>query len=109
MTQLLFPATTTLIRRPGVEQATGETTMKDRQEHTELFYSAPDSALFDQVTIAHIRGCSPHLLERDRWEGKNIPFIKIGRAVRYRKSDVLAWLAQYQPQQSTSESKTQQA
>jgi hypothetical protein len=80
--------------------------MNDRQEHLELFYAAPENALFDQITIAHIRGCSPALLERDRWEGKNIPFVKLGRAVRYRKGDVLNWLNQHKPQQSTSESKT---
>lgn len=42
-------------------------------------------------------------MERDRWAGGGIPFLKIGRAVKYRKSDVLAWLEQYQPQNSTSE------
>jgi hypothetical protein len=83
--------------------------MSDRQEHLDLFYTAPENALFDQITVAHIRGCSPALLERDRWEGKNIPFMKIGRAVRYRKSDVLAWINQFQPRQSTSETKNNRA
>lgn len=31
-------------------------------------------------------------LMSDRYEGKGIPFVKIGRAVRYRKDDVLAYL-----------------
>jgi len=67
------------------------------------FYSAPDTALFNQFVVAHVRDCSTATLERDRWRGGGIPFIKVGRAVKYRKSDVLAWLDQYQPQLSTSE------
>lgn len=31
-------------------------------------------------------------LARDRQQGKGIPFIYIGRAVRYRESDVKKWL-----------------
>ncbi|MGZ4956189.1 MAG: helix-turn-helix domain-containing protein [Methylobacter sp.] len=66
------------------------------------FYSAPDTSLFNQTIVALVRDCSTATLERDRWAGGGIPFIKIGRAVKYRKTDVLAWLEQYQPQQSTS-------
>jgi hypothetical protein len=66
------------------------------------FYSAPETALFNQIVIAYIRDCSTATMERDRWAGGGIPFIKISRAVKYRKADVLAWLEQYQPQQSTS-------
>lgn len=56
------------------------------------FNSAPDDALFNQVTIAAVRDCSTATLERDRWAGTGITFLKIGRSVKYRKSDVLAWL-----------------
>jgi hypothetical protein len=42
-------------------------------------------------------------MERNRWAGNGVQFLKIGRTVRYRKADVIAWLAQYQPQKSTSE------
>jgi hypothetical protein len=67
------------------------------------FYSAPDTSLFNQIIVAHVRDCSTATMERDRWAGGGIPFIKIGRAVKYRKADVLEWLAQYQPQNSTSD------
>ena len=70
----------------------------------ETFNAAPDNTLFDQKTIAAIRGCSEATLERDRWAGGGIPFIKIKRAVRYRKSDAVTWLGQFQAQTSTSES-----
>jgi predicted DNA-binding transcriptional regulator AlpA len=40
---------------------------------------------------APILGVSVAFLERDRWAGARVPFIKIGsRAVRYRHSDLLA-------------------
>jgi hypothetical protein len=77
--------------------------MKDRTTSLAEFNSAPDTTLFNQTTIAHVRDCSIATMERDRWAGGGIPFIKIGRSVKYRKSDVLQWLEQYQTQNSTSE------
>lgn len=74
----------------------------DRNKSLAEFDSAPETSLFNQTTIAHVRDCSTATMERDRWAGGGIPFIKIGRAVKYRKTDVLAWLEQYQSQQSTS-------
>jgi hypothetical protein len=74
----------------------------DRSKALADFDNAPESALFNQVTISLIRDCSTATLERDRWAGGGIPFIKINRAVKYRKADVLTWLEQYQPQSSTS-------
>jgi hypothetical protein len=79
------------------------TPKQDRAKTLSEFFSAHDDALFNQTAIAVVRDCSTATLERDRWAGGGIPYIKIGRSVRYRKSDVLAWLAQYQPQNSTSE------
>lgn len=76
---------------------------KTRTQALAEFYSAPETSLFNQIVVAQIRDCSTATMERDRWAGGGIPFIKIGRAVKYRKADVLAWLSQYEPQQSTSE------
>lgn len=67
------------------------------------FYAANDDALFNQTTIAHVLDCSKAKLERDRWLGGGIRFIKFGRSVRYSKCDVLSWLGQHQSQASTSE------
>ncbi|SFF21452.1 AlpA family transcriptional regulator [Nitrosomonas sp. Nm166] len=40
---------------------------------------------------AQILGVSIAFLERDRWAGARVPFVKVGsRAVRYRYSDLLA-------------------
>jgi len=41
---------------------------------------------------AKMRGCSEATVARERLLGKGCAFIKIGRLVRYRKSDVLAFL-----------------
>lgn len=51
------------------------------------FESAPNSALFNQQTLAAFLDCSTQLLERNRWEGKGVPYLKIGRKVLYRKND----------------------
>ena len=79
------------------------TPKQDRAQALEEFYNAPDCALFNQETITHVRDCSTATLERDRWNGNGIPFIKIGRAVRYRKSDALAWVGKSPIQTSTSQ------
>lgn len=56
------------------------------------FESAPDSTLFNQNTLAAVLDCSTQLLERNRWAGQGVPYIKIGRTVRYRKLDILNYL-----------------
>lgn len=76
---------------------------QDRTQALAEFYGAPDTSLFNQIVVAHIRDCSTATMERDRWAGGGIPFIKIGRAVKYKKADVLAWLNKHQSQNSTSE------
>lgn len=79
------------------------TNVQTREKSLAEFYSAPNQSLHNQVVVAHVRDCSVATMERDRWAGGGIPFIKIGRLVRYRKSDVLEWLGKHQPQSSTSE------
>ena len=67
------------------------------------FESAPDSALFPQTTIAAVRCCTPALLEREQWQGKGIPFLKMNRRCLYRKKDVLDWINDHQVFNSTSQ------
>ena len=79
--------------------------MKSRLSRLDLIQEyelAPDWALFSQETVAAIRDCSLATLERDRWIGIGIPFIKMGRLVRYRKSDIRAWLESHHAIKSTS-------
>lgn len=53
-----------------------------------------DFTLFNQNTLAAVLDCSVQLLERNRWAGQGVPYIKIGRTVRYRKLDTLNYLQQ---------------
>jgi len=42
---------------------------------------------------APILGVSKAFLERDRWAGAKVPFIRVGsRAVRYRMSDLMSYI-----------------
>ena len=67
------------------------------------FDSAPEPSLFNQQTIAAVLSCSTQLLERNRWAGTSVPYLKIGRKVLYRKSDVLGFLQQQKIYRSTSD------
>ena len=67
------------------------------------FESAPNSTLFNQNTLAAILNCSTQLLERNRWAGEGVPYLKMGRKVLYRKSEVLAFLQQLKTYRSTSD------
>ncbi len=45
--------------------------------------------LLTTIQAAQVLGVSKAFLERDRWAGARVPFIKVGsRAVRYRLSDL---------------------
>ncbi len=49
--------------------------------------------LLSTKQAAQILGVSIAFLERDRWAGARVPFVKMGsRAVRYRHSDLLAYI-----------------
>jgi predicted DNA-binding transcriptional regulator AlpA len=67
------------------------------------FWAAHEQALFTQNIVAAVVGMSAAYFERARWAGGGPPFLKVGRLVRYRKADVLAWINQRPPVASTSE------
>jgi hypothetical protein len=48
--------------------------------------------LWTQRQAAEYLGKSEKWLEADRWRGATIPYIKLGRAVRYRAADVVAYV-----------------
>ncbi len=48
-----------------------------------------EKRLLNTAEAAKFLGVSKAFLERDRWAGARIPFVRIGsRAVRYRRSDL---------------------
>ena len=63
-----------------------------RMDWVRQFDDAPDGALFDQKIIAAKLDVSTAQLEKWRWNGQGINFIKIGRLCKYRKSDVIAFI-----------------
>ena len=51
------------------------------------------ASLLNTQQAANLLGVSKAFLERDRWAGARIPFIKVGsRAVRYRISDLNTYI-----------------
>ncbi len=56
------------------------------------FWRAPDESLLDRRTAAVGMGSTVGWLEWAATNGGGPVLTKIGRSVRYRKSDVLAWL-----------------
>lgn len=52
------------------------------------------SNLINTTEAARILGVSKAFLERDRWAGARIPFVRVGgRAVRYRQEDLSDFIA----------------
>lgn len=59
--------------------------------------------LLNTTEAARFLGVSKAFLERDRWAGARIPFIKVGaRAVRYRQEDLDGYI-QGRVRKSTSQ------
>jgi excisionase family DNA binding protein len=58
--------------------------------------SAPD--LLTQSEAAALLRCSPKTLEVDRCRRRwRVPFLRVGRSIRYDRNAVLAWLAARNP------------
>lgn len=68
------------------------TLKKSRPELAAEFAALPPDALADTAQTAAFLNCSEALLERRRWDGTGIPYLKFGRAVRYKKATVLDFL-----------------
>jgi hypothetical protein len=58
--------------------------------------------LLTQGEYAKERKCSERTLERERATGTGCRFVKIGRAIRYRRRDILEFIEKHL-RQSTSE------
>lgn len=54
------------------------------------FASLPDGGLATTSQTAAFLNCSESKLERDRLVGDGIPFVRLGRSVRYQKSVVIS-------------------
>jgi predicted DNA-binding transcriptional regulator AlpA len=73
------------------------------QRKSEFTIDGPDSLqaqalpltrLLTTEDVAEIAGLSPETLAQWRWLKKEIPYVRLGtKCVRYRQSDIDAWLA----------------
>lgn len=52
-----------------------------------------DDCLLSSQELALLLGVSPDWLSRDRWLGPSIPFVKVGKQVRYKRADLLDHIA----------------
>ena len=63
-------------------------------------YSSKFPRLLNQKEVASIIRKLEACLERQRWIGEGIPYLKIGRNVRYQEDDILGFLEE-QPKTQT--------
>lgn len=66
-----------------------------------------DKILLNEAEVAEMTGLSKRTLQAWRYRGGGPPFIKLGRAVRYRKSDIVEWINE-QAVRSTAEHTSKQ-
>jgi hypothetical protein len=52
-----------------------------------------NDALLFTAEAAYLAGLSPRTLEKMRVAGGACPYVSLGRAVRYRRGDLLSWIA----------------
>lgn len=57
-----------------------------------------DFGLMTQKEAAKLLRMSEAWLERQRWEQKGIPYIKVGGRVFYEKKDLICWLKRQKKQ-----------
>ena len=69
----------------------------------DTFLALPNDGLADGNMLAAFLYCSPQTVEKMRLTGTGPKYAKLGRLVRYRKADVLAWIDE-QSRSSTSAS-----
>ena len=62
--------------------------------------------LLSDRDVERITGRARSTLQKDRVSGSGIPFVRIGRLVRYRQADVQSYLDALPAYRSTSESAT---
>jgi hypothetical protein len=61
---------------------------------TSLTESVLDDQLITDQELAKRWSCSPKTLRNQRSQGQGCPYVRLGRMVRYRLSDVVAFEAQ---------------
>jgi predicted DNA-binding transcriptional regulator AlpA len=68
-----------------------------------IIAAAAVDPLLSDYDVSALTGRARPTLQKDRVRGDGIPFVRIGRLIRYRKSDVERWFAARRTFSSTSE------
>lgn len=55
----------------------------------------PHVRYIDEKEVSKITGRALSTLRNERFMGKGIPYVKVGRSVRYRIDDVIAFMERY--------------
>jgi predicted DNA-binding transcriptional regulator AlpA len=84
-------------------QSITESDLAAAVERANAFWASSPESIHDQVAVCAALGKSLSWAERSRWQGGGPRFIRVGRHVRYRKSDVVAWIEQQPAGTSTSQ------
>lgn len=63
------------------------------QERTDQ--GALDEPLWTTKQTAEFLGQSESTLEQDRYKGRGVPYVKLGKTVRYRPTDVRKYIEQH--------------
>ena len=58
--------------------------------------------LLTEKEASRITGLSVAWFQRKRWAGGGPPYVKLGRAVRYRESELWSWIESHSGHSSTS-------
>jgi hypothetical protein len=88
-----IPAEVTASTRNRIIRKRATLPKKTRIELAREFDALTPDSLATTAQTAAFLNCSEVLLERRRWDGTGIRYLKFGRSVRYKKSDVLDYLA----------------
>ena len=51
--------------------------------------------LLTQQQVVELTGMSPAFFEMSRFKGTGIPYVKIGRSVRYREQDLIKFISDH--------------
>ncbi len=70
----------------------GKAKYGDKLQPMEELMQAAEVRYLDEVEVARITGRKIQSLRNDRFKGKGMPYVKLGRSVRYSLSDVVAYM-----------------
>ena len=81
------------IPQPGTGTSLAERVATDGREPDRI----GDYELLTEGEVARLIRMSVYKLQRDRCNGKGIPYLRLGRSIRYRRSDVVAFIDRCTP------------